>query len=90
MLMKTVALIPARSGSIGVVDKNIKSCQQLPIEYNIFDKEVGNYRFYLQECLLKYVKKFLKSLSFEVKESNNFKSIDFLELYIVFVRSHGK
>ena len=40
------------------VDENIKSCQQLPIEHNNFDKEVGKYRFYLQECLLKYVKKF--------------------------------
>jgi len=40
------------------VDEGIKSCQQLPIEHNNFDEEIGKYRFYLQECLLKYVKKF--------------------------------
>ena len=39
---------------------------------------------------MKYERKFLKSLSDWVKESNNFKSIDFLELYKIFVKSQGK
>ena len=34
--------------------------------------------FYLRSSLMKYDKKFLKSLSLEVKEFNNFKSNDFL------------
>jgi len=46
------------STQISQVKENIKSCRELGLMPNNYDNEVKRYRFYLQECLLRYIKKY--------------------------------
>ena len=47
-----------QSKNISEIRKDHKISKELGIEPDNYDREVERYRFYLQECLLKYVKKY--------------------------------